>query len=66
MTNKCKCCGRTQDLRLGVCFDCADAESVIAEGTDMYDNEVHKQEGMSTALSRLQYILKKFGVAPNQ
>jgi len=57
---KCKCCNRKEDLRMGFCFDCAECESVIADGLDMYDNEIQKQEGMSTAMSRLQYILKKY------
>jgi hypothetical protein len=35
MTGQCICCGRTQDLRLGACWDCAEAESVIEDGTDM-------------------------------
>ena len=66
MENNCKCCGRNLELRLGVCFDCADAESVIVEGVDMWDKEIPKIEGLSTSLSKLQYILKKFGITKNQ
>ena len=29
MTQECKCCGRTQDTRMGYCFDCVEAESII-------------------------------------
>jgi len=57
---KCKCCNREEDLRMGFCFDCVESESVIVDGVDMYDNEIQKQEGMSIAISRLQYILKKY------
>lgn len=57
---KCKCCNREQELRFGFCFDCADAESIIAEGKTMWDEEVPKVEGLSTHLSKLQYILKKY------
>jgi hypothetical protein len=66
MENNCKCCGRNLELRFGVCFDCVDAESVIVEGVDMWDKEIPKIEGLSTSLSKLQYILKKFGITKNQ
>ncbi len=59
---KCKCCGRKQELRFGICFDCADAESVIVEGVTMRDKEVPKKDGLSKSLSKLHYILKNFGV----
>jgi hypothetical protein len=59
---KCKCCNREKELRVGVCFDCADAESVIVEGVNMWDKEISKQEDLSTGLSKLQYILSKFGI----
>ena len=59
---KCKCCNREKDLRLGVCFDCADAESIVVEGVDMWDNEVPAQNGLSTGLSKVQHILKIYGV----
>lgn len=59
---KCKCCNREQDLRLGVCFDCANAESILVEGIDMWDKEIPKIEGLSTSLSKIQYILKLYEV----
>ena len=58
---KCKCCNREKDLRLGICFDCANAESIIVEGIDMWDNEIPKQEGLSIPLSKLQHILRLYG-----
>lgn len=57
---ECKCCQREfslSNLRLGVCFDCANAESIIVEGVDMYDKEIPKVEGLSKSLSKLKYIL---------
>ena len=60
MTQECKCCGRSRDTRMGYCFDCVDCESVIVEGVDMWDEEIPKIEGLSTNMSKLQYILKKF------
>jgi hypothetical protein len=62
---KCKCCKREKELRFGVCFDCADAESVIVEGVNMRDNEIPKKEDLSTGLSKVQYILSKFGILNN-
>lgn len=35
----CKYCERTEDTRLGGCFDCADMESMFFDRTDMYDND---------------------------
>jgi hypothetical protein len=62
----CKCCNREKDLRFGVCFDCADAESIVVEGVDMWDNEIPKQEGLSTGLSKVQHILRLYGVIQRQ
>jgi len=63
---QCKCCERELELRFGFCFDCSDAESVIVDGVDMYDNEITKDEGMSMSMSKLKYILKKFNVINNK
>ncbi len=59
---KCKCCNREKDLRFGVCFDCTNAESIIVEGVDIWDNEIPKQHDLSTALSKLQHILTLYEV----
>ena len=40
MRANCKCCGRHLDLRMGYCFDCVEAESIIVDGLDMHDNEI--------------------------
>jgi hypothetical protein len=63
---QCKCCEREMELRLGFCFDCANAESVIYENMDMWGDEITKEEGMSTSMSKLKYILKKFNVIKNK
>jgi len=63
---QCKCCERELDLRFGFCFDCADAESVIVEGVDMYDNEITREEGMSMSMSKVKWVLKKFNVIKNK
>ena len=61
---QCICCKRDQELRFGSCFDCADAESIIEEGVDMYDKEIPKQEGMSTSMSKVHYILNLYSLVP--
>jgi hypothetical protein len=66
MTQECKCCGRNRDTRMGYCFDCVDCESVIVEGVDMWDGEIPKIDGLSTNMSKLQYILKKFDLIKNK
>lgn len=58
--SKCKCCKREADLRMGFCFDCVEAESIIVEGVDMYDKPPPKVEGLSQTMSNLQTILKKY------
>ena len=63
--NICRCCqrnGRIDDLRFGVCFDCATAESIIDEGVDMYDQPIEKKEGMSMPLSKVHAILKLYKI----
>ena len=60
MTQEYKCCGRVLDTRMGFCFDCVEAESIIVEGKDMYDKEIPLQKGLTKGMSKLQYILKKY------
>jgi len=62
---KCKCCNREKELRMGFCWDCVEAESVIIEGRDMYDKEIPQIEGLSNGMSKLQYILKKYNKTQN-
>jgi hypothetical protein len=62
---KCKCCNREKELRMGYCFDCVEAESVIVDGTNMYDEEITTVEGLSKGMSKLQYILKKYNITLN-
>ena len=63
---KCKCCNREKELRMGYCFDCVEAESVIVDGTNMYDEEITTVEGLSKGMSKLRYILKKYNTILNQ
>ena len=60
MTQECKCCGRILDTRMGFCFACVEAESIIVEGKDMYDKEIPSQKGLTKGMSKLQYILKNY------
>lgn len=58
--SQCKCCKREKELRMGYCFDCVEAESIIQEGVDMYDQEIPKKENLSLGMSKLQHILKNY------
>ncbi len=43
-----------------VCFDCAEAESIIAEGLDMWDKGKNgKEEPAKTAMDKLQLLIEK-------
>ncbi len=63
---KCKCCSREKELRLGFCFDCVNAESIIVEGVDMWDKEIPKVEGLTNHMSKLQHILKLYRIVKPQ
>jgi hypothetical protein len=54
------------ELRLGYCFDCANAESVILDGTDMYDREIPREQDIPMSMAKVKYILKKFNVIENK
>jgi hypothetical protein len=54
------------ELRMQYCFECVDAESVIFEGVNMWDQIIPKEDGMTTSMSKLKYILKKFNVIKNK
>lgn len=66
---KCKACGRKQELRYGYCFDCAEAESIIRDGVDMYDRGRGGDENIkfvkgngnvaSTALEKVAFLVEK-------
>jgi hypothetical protein len=57
---KCKCCNREEELRMGFCFDCANAESVIVEGLDMFDEKIPREDGLSLGMSKVKYILNLY------
>lgn len=57
---QCKCCKREKELRMGYCFNCVEAESVIQEGVNMFDEEIPIREGLTKGMSKLQYILEKY------
>jgi hypothetical protein len=50
---------------MGFCFDCVESESIIVDGVDMFDQEVPKIEGLSSNMSKIRYILQKYGVVKN-
>jgi hypothetical protein len=57
---ECKVCKKNKELRMEVCFDCADAESIIAEGLDMWDKGKNgKEEPAKTAMDKLQLLIQK-------
>jgi len=61
MSNRvCSCCEKNSELRMGVCFDCAECESVIGTGLDMREKDIPKLEGFSSSMARLKYVLKKY------
>ena len=57
---ECGICKRTTETRLGVCFDCAEAESIIKEGLDMYDKGINgTDKPAKKPLDKLQLLIDK-------
>lgn len=66
---ECKICKKNKELRMGTCFSCADAESIISEGVDMWGKgldsdggETHKgEQGIvaKTPMQKLQLLMQK-------
>ena len=52
----CSVCGYKGELRLGVCWYCAEAESIIAEGVDMYENGIGDRPA-KTAMEKVRLLL---------
>ena len=62
MTGECKSCGKNKDLRLGHCWDCAEAESIIEDGTDMRDKGIFDNgtdRPAKTAMEKLRLLIEK-------
>lgn len=57
----CKCCDRDQELRFGYCWDCATAQSIILEGTDMYEKGLDGKEGVpaETSFDKIKLLRQK-------
>lgn len=60
---KCSVCSRDgggNDLRMGVCFDCAEAEEIIQNGIDMFDKPPKGQtEPAGSAMKKLKFLIEK-------
>ena len=46
-------------IRLGVCWNCAEAESIIAEGLDMHDQSLHGNKPAKTPMEKVQLLLAR-------
>lgn len=57
---ECRICKQNRDLRLEVCYACAEAESIITEGLDMYDKGINGSNvPAQTSLEKLQLLIQK-------
>ncbi len=56
----CQCCGKDRDLRMGHCFACVEAESIINDGVDMFDKGINgKDKPAKTAMEKLKFLISK-------
>ncbi len=55
----CKMCGSQEDLRFGWCWDCAEAQNILATGRGMFEDEDGKEEEVPIKLvnERLKKLL---------
>lgn len=51
---KCTVCGKNADISLGICFNCAEAESIIGEGKDIVNEGDAK-----TPMDKLKMLIQK-------
>lgn len=57
---ECKICNKTKDTRMGVCFQCAEAESIISDGKDMYEKGIDGgDEPAVTPMQKLKLLISK-------
>jgi hypothetical protein len=61
----CSVCGYAvtdNELRLSTCWECAEAESIISEGLDMFDCGmvgIKKKDQAKTSMDKLKFLIKK-------
>lgn len=65
----CIICGRKKELRFGVCWDCATAQSIIIDGVDHYNkgldsDNVNSFKGdkgypAKTSLAKIHLLIQK-------
>ena len=57
---KCEICGKERELRLGACWNCVEAETIINDGTDMYDKGIDGGDVTAkTAMEKLKFLIQK-------
>jgi hypothetical protein len=57
---ECTVCRKPKELRMGVCFDCAEAESIIHEGLSMFDIGPNGcQTPAKTPMEKLIFLMQK-------
>lgn len=64
MSSKCRICKReaysANTLRFGVCFRCAEAESIIDTGLDMYDKGLMNGDSPAvTAMDKVRLLAQR-------
>lgn len=59
--DKCRMCESERDLRLGWCWDCAEAQNILATGKDMFEDEEEGQFEIPTKVvnERLEKLILK-------
>ena len=58
---ECKFCGRQVELRFGGCWECANAQSILATGRDMFQDDIEGQVEIPVKIvnERLEKLISK-------
>ena len=58
---KCRFCGKEGETREGGCWKCAEAESIIEEGLDMYDKGIGGEKNVPAVYAgqKLKMLIDK-------
>ena len=54
----CVMCGKERDLRMGWCWDCAEAQNILATGLDMYASDEDEEKAVKFPIKEVNERLK--------
>ena len=65
MDDKCKICDREEETRMGGCWECVEAEAIIAAGHGFDDKPIERIKGYSESMAKVKALLNKGWTPPS-